>query len=59
MLICEDCGDPIRYGEGSGRLHRVCRGKRSGKVNKAKAEKHGAAYFSKASKEAKYARGSR
>lgn len=67
-VLCADCGKPARtggfsYGRPAPKNGYVvcasCRGKRGGRVNKAKAEKHGPAYFSKTVKEAKYARESR
>jgi hypothetical protein len=62
MRLCQDCQQPIPYGRGWGAngVCPPCRGKRSAAVNRAKAAKHGAAYFTpkKFTQEARDARGS-
>lgn len=61
-VLCADCGKPARSGGFSyGRpapkngyaVCASCRGKRSGKINKAKAEKHGPSYFDRRSADAR------
>jgi hypothetical protein len=64
-MNCADCGKPARtggftYGKPAPRNGYVvcasCRGKRAGAINRAKAAKHGPAYYSKTGKEGTDAR---
>ena len=46
MSVCIECKKEIPYGRSyGGSICNSCRGKRAAAINKAKREKHGAAYF--------------
>lgn len=54
MKTCQDCNQPMPYGRGfSGLVCAKCRGKRAAVANKAKAKKHGPAYFDRRSANAR------